>query len=261
MEDKYIWEKEEAKIEEEKRKKILAGTKEAKKKREELKEKRKKKRKRRNIILLIVSFIILVSVIPLFKIEKVIVKENVYFENSKIIDDIGFKNSFSIVEYLYKKYITVHKIDYLEEIKVKYDNNSKNMIIYAQEFKPLYHDIKANTYYSNSQGSVKKININYATPLIDGIPRKKTKQIAEQLKNVDPDILLKIKKIEMADEKKYGADVLKFLMYDGNTVYIYEYQIEQKMNYYNQIKQILNENDKGKGNLYLYIGDYYEPYE
>ncbi len=253
MSKQYIWEFEEEKIKEQEEEEQLLQ-----------KQKEEKVKKRKRIIILTIIIIIIIFLIllitPLFKIEKIDVKGNYFFTDEKIISDFEIGDRFSFIEVIAKKFQNNKNFPYANSVSYDYDFSEKTFILDVNEKVPFYHNEENVNYYYDSKGKVYEWDYNYTTPLVKDLDDGIEELFFEQFKQVDFDVRLQINTVEMAPEEQYGKEVIKMSMVDGNTVYIYAHQVGFKMNYYNQMKQILDYENKGPGNIYLYIGDYYEQY-
>lgn len=220
------------------------------KKKAEVQKKRSNKKKRiKNIILLIILLLILF--LPMIKINKITLENNVIYKEKDALKEINLNNYESIASLSVKK---IHAITHnFESVNYKYNPFTQSMTIFVKDAIPVSHDSKNN--YLANDGKIKMTNMKYPTPLLISIDKDETTKINEELESVPYEIIMQMKSIEYSDKK---SNILLIKMIDGNDVYIYDNQISYKMLYYDQIKAILDENDKPPGNIYLYVGNYYE---
>ncbi len=249
----YIWEFEEEKIKEQEEEEQLLQQ-------QIEKEKHKRKRIIALTIIIIIIFFIILFFAPFFKVEKINVKGNYFFADEKIKSDFKIGERFSLIEVIIKKFQNNKNFPYANYVAYDYDFSEKTFILDVNEKVPFYHNEENINYYYDNRGKVYEWDYNYTTPMVKELDDGIEELFFEQFKKVTFDVRLQINTVEMAPEEQYGKEVIKMSMVDGNTVYIYAHQIGFKMNYYNQMKQILDYENKGPGNIYLYIGDYYEQY-
>lgn len=254
MGEKYIWELEADK--EEKRKKKLEKLKE--KKIREIKREKKRKRKKRiykimKILTLVVTILALI-LIPIIPIKEVEITGNINFTEENTKDDLNFKDKESIISFNYKKIKNKKFNPNYNELRYEYSLGDGKLKVTVDESKPLSHDEKGKNFILNSN-KIKETEYVFATPLLLNFSEKEIQEINEELLTLDFGIITQIQSIKYSDKEK---KILQLHMYDGNDIYIYVQQISEKMPYYPQMKDIIAENNKGAGNIYLYIGDYYE---
>ncbi len=210
------------------------------------------------LISIIALLFIIIFFMPIFGIDKYEVKGNDFLNDDLIIKETGIKERTSLLNILIKDSKLDNKSEYVEEVNLNYKLSSKTLVIKVDEIKPAYHDDETN-YYLNNNNELIKTDKAFSSPYIDtSIKNKELKeQIISEIVKLPYDIFLQIESIEYGKYKK-DNNVLLISMYDGNDIYIYPEQIYSKMKYYNQIKFILDQNKKGPGNIYLFMGDYYE---
>lgn len=254
MMSEFIWEYEADR--EAKRAAMIAEIKDQKRKeKKEKKRKRRKKRIRTMIITVVILIVLVVFVsVPIVKIDSIEVRGNTNVTNDFIIKKLNIRSRESISSLLLKQYRVKYKDSSLDGAHLSY--NFRDKIIYAnvKEVKPLSHTASGGTYV-NSNGTVKVTDDLFSSPILEGLSEDAVDEINTQLGKVPYKVILEMKSIKMSDKEK---NILLIQMYDGNKIYIYPDQIGQKMKYYLEMKNILNENKKGPGNIYLYMGDYYE---
>ncbi len=247
----FIWDTEKRKEEEIKKKeqiKTLAKN---------LNDKRTTRHTYMLISILILLFVI-IFLLPIFSIEKFEVEGNKFLNDDLIIKETGIKERTSLLKLFIKDKKLDSKSEYVEEVNLNYKLSSKTLVIVVDEIKPAYHDDKTN-YYLNNNEELVKTNKAFSSPYIDSSVKDKNlkDQIVSEIVKLPYDIFLQINTISYGKYKK-DNNVLLISMYDGNDIFIYPEQIYSKMKYYNQIKYILDKNKKGPGNIYLFMGDYYE---
>ncbi len=210
------------------------------------------------LIGIIVLLIVIIFFMPIFGVKKYDVQGNNFLNDDLIIKETGINKRTSLLNIFIKDSKLDNKNEYIEDVKLNYKLSSKTLVIKVDEIKPAYHDDKSN-YYLNNNNELLKTNKAFATPYLDSsIKDEKLKEkIISELVKLPYDIFLQIDSIYYGKYKK-DNNVLLFSMHDGNDVYIYPEQIYSKLKYYNQIKFILDKKKKGPGNIYLFMGDYYE---
>ncbi len=247
----FIWDTEKRKEEEKKKKEQLIN----------LAKNLNEKRTTRHTYMLIAIIVLLIIVIvfmPIYSIEGFEVEGNDFLNDNLIIKETGIKDKTSLINIFVKDIKLDNKNEYIEGIKLNYKLSSKTLEIKVDEIKPAYHDDE-NTYYLNNNDDLLKTDKSFATPYIDSSIKDKDlkDKIISEITKLPYDIFLQIDTISSGKYKK-DKNVLLITMHDGNDIYIYPEQIYSKLKYYNQIKFILNQNKKGEGNIYLFMGDYYE---
>lgn len=254
MDTKYIWD-----LESEREKKRLEKKKQRKNQKLKEAQKEKKKRIKKKIFkiikinVLIITIVVLL-IIPMIPINTIEISGNKNFQVEVIEKDLGFTSKESILSYFFKQIKSQKANVNYEEVSYKYNLSEKKLSVDVKEAKPLSHDMNLNKYMSSSNKII-KIEENFATPLLNGFTKEEIENINLELSTLKFEIITQIKSIEYQSKED---QILKMQMIDGNTVYIYIQQISQKMPYYQQMKRIIDQNQKGDGNIYLYIGDYYE---
>lgn len=252
MNNEFIWEIERQKEEEKFKKQQRQKKEEYLNHKKEIKRKKKKKRNRK--IKLFIFLIILIGIFfyPYIPIKSVNIKNNFNISKKMITEDLGLKNKESISSLFFKK-VKISKNKNYKNIKYKYEFKTKVMNVSVNESKPISHTTNIN-YIATSKG-IEESEIEIDTPLLVGFDSNKINTINEELDKLDYSIISMIDKISYYSKKD---DILKFNMEDENDVFIFTSQIGDKMKYYDQIHEIINKNGDGPGNIYLYIGDYYE---
>lgn len=256
MDDKkFIWDLEEEKNRKKKLKLQQERQKKLKRKKEIKKKKRRKKIKKFLKKLLMLIIIIIIINLPIISINKIDIKGNFNTTAEEIRQNINLNPKESIISIFYKLLQFKYFNEEYSSINYNYNNNSKTMIINVKEVKALSHTNNGKNYIDN-KGIIKISDKNYSTPLLEDFDDKEISIINKELKDVNKKIIIQMQSITYSDKKN---NILKIHMYDNNDIFIYPEQISDKMNYYIQMKSILDYNKKPAGNIYLYMGDYYEP--
>ncbi len=247
----FIWDSEKRKEEELKKKEQIIN----------LAQNLNDKRTTRHTYLLIGIVVLLITIIffmPIFGIDKYEVVGNDFLNDNAIIKKTGIKDRTSLVNLFIKDSKLDNINEYIEEVSLNYKLSTKTLVITVDEIQPAYHDDK-NNYYLTNDNKLIKTDKAFASPYIDSSIKDQNlkNQIISEIVKLPYDIFLQIDTISSGKYKK-DNNVLLISMYDGNDIYIYPDQIYSKIKYYNQIKYILDKNKKGPGNIYLFMGDYYE---
>lgn len=217
--------------------------------------------KRRQIfqISFIITIVIMFVFVPIYPNQETIQNKHMYLTDSDIKVKHPLGNYFSPFQFLRYDLEVKNGSEYIKSSKVTYKLKEMKVHVQITEFKPLAKDSENNIYFYENGEVVKKSDINLYAPVIIGFDEKKLESLLTNLAKLDYDVITQIDTIEYAGNKE-DPDLLKMGMDGDNTVYIDIGQIKDKLPYYNQIKQIIDEKAGGKpGTVHLNIGDYYEP--
>ena len=217
--------------------------------------KKKRKIKIKKIIAIIILILIIMLFLPVFKINNININETNFIKAEQITNSIQ-KNNLNIIELTLLEQKIKKEINY--DLDINYNFQNQDLNIKVNEPKPLfkYEDI----YYYLEKNQIKTTMENkYYAPTLKDFNEEKKNSLLEEMKEIDYNIIKEINMIvNISDETKQS--LLLFLMKDGNYILINQEQISDKINYYNQmtniVKQIKGENSKGI--FHLDYGDYYE---
>ncbi len=225
-----------------------------------MEEVKKIKKKRFNFLKFIIFVLFIYLIISVFlvlyksPIKNIIILNNNYLSDEKIIETAKIDNYPSFIKTtrssICKK---LYKIDLIKSCSVK-KKLGFIIEITALEYKILYKMRSNNKYILESGKFLESIEDIKGIPLlINYIPDDINKGLNDNFSKLDEDVLYKISEIEYSPT---SYDNERFILYmkDGNMVYI-TLNKTSKLNKYNEIKKEL---DNHKGILYLDSGNYFE---
>lgn len=223
--------------------------------------KTKKVRKRRfnflkflTIMLFLYLIVMLVLNIIRKPIKNIIVLNNRFYTDEKIIetakiDDYpSFFKSFSNV--IEKR---VKSLELVSDVKVSKNYLKQIVKIDVTEHKIIFKEINTNNYILSDKSVLKLDNVSGVPTLINFVPEDVKNKYIEKMREVDVNVISKISEIEYSPTQ-YDLERFLFYMTDGNHVYITLDKIEDFGKYIDIKKQL---NGK-KGILYLDSGNYLE---
>lgn len=207
------------------------------------------------VIFIIIIFLIyiLLSYILSVKTRNIIILNNSYYSDEKIIETSGIQD--------YPKFVLLSK----NKIKKKLSNlelidnveiHKKMGFILELDIKEkrVLYLVRSTNKYKLSDGSdyISDTSINVPT-LINYVPEDIEKKFIKGFASIDNDVLTLISEIEY---NKSDYDETRFLLYmsDGNEVYINT----SKINLLNKYISIVTKLNNKKGILYLDSGNYFE---
>lgn len=212
-------------------------------------------------IALAITLLLLLIFAPIYPAQKVSFNNMNYLEKSdlEIANPLG--NYFSPYQYFRYKSELAQSNEFIKNSKVTYDIKNMTVKVKVTEYKPLAKDAENNVYFYDDNEVIKKNNIELYAPIVSGFDQKKLETLLENMDGLDYDVIMQIDTIEYVGTEE-DPELLKFGMDGDNTIYIDANQIEDKMPYYNQMRQIIDEKADGEpGIIHLDLGDYYEPKE
>lgn len=217
--------------------------------------------KRRRIfqIAFIITIVVMFVFVPIYPNQEITKNKQMYLTDKdiKIAHPLG--QYFSPFQFLRYQWEVNNGSDYIKSSKVTYKLQDMAVNVKVTEYKPLAKDIENNVYFYENGEVVKKSDINLYAPVVTGFDQKKLESLLKNIAKLDYQVITQIDTIEYVGTKD-DPDLLKMGMDGDNTVYIDIEQIKNKLPYYDQIKQIIDEKAGGKpGIIHLDIGDYYEP--
>ena len=217
----------------------------------------KKKRlrlKKKNLFLLFcffTMFLLSLAFMMDIKINNVIVKGNILYEDYDIIKKAHLENypsSLSNLSFNIKK--VLEKDPYVKKAKV-YKTSLTKVVIVVEENLPLF-------YYLPTKKTVlmdkTQTDDNFPVPtVINYVPDKIYELLLEKISSADYDIIKRISEIKY-DPNEVDDERFLFTMNDGNYIYITLEKIDKINKYLDIIKSFNNK----KGILYLDSGEYFE---
>lgn len=212
-------------------------------------------------IALAITLLLLLLFAPIYPVQKVSFSSMNYLENSDLEIAHPIENYFSPFHFLMYKSEVAQSNEFIKNSKVSYDIKNVTLKVNITEYKPLAKDVENNVYFYDNKEVITKNDIDLYAPIVSGFDSKKLKTLLENMDSLAYDVIMQIDTIEYVGTED-DPELLKFGMDGDNTIYIDANQIEDKMPYYNQMKQIIDEKADGEpGIIHLDLGDYYEPKE
>lgn len=233
---------------------------------EELKKKPKKKKKakqkwkKRLVFIIFILILVLLLFMPILNVSEIKISQTYFVTQKEIENSIGITKGESYSFWQLKNDSISDDISELvSDIKVSYDFKTATLYIDVEEIKPLAID-QDGTFYYSANGEILTTNqFYYSVPKLIGFNEEMTKQLVAALNTLDYKIIKEIVGIEYVEDEIL-PDLVMMQMMDGNIVYITISEIENKMPYYLQISQIIDqEASKKPGIIHLERGNYYEP--
>lgn len=218
------------------------------------KSKKKRKLKIKNILIvfLITSVALLIlAFLTDVKINNIVVKNNVLYNDWEIIKKSGLSDYPSCVKTLsINVEKALEKDTYIKSAKVK-KRNFNNIVIEVEENLPLF-------YYLPKQKTILKdkteTDDNFSVPtVINYIPDKTYTKFLKAISKIDYPIVKRISEIKY-DPNEVDSGRFFLTMTDGNQVYLTLNKFSSLDNYLTIIKEFNNK----KGILYLDSGEYFE---
>lgn len=210
-------------------------------------------------ITLIVTLALLLIFAPIYSNQNFKVKELDYLTMDDIQIDHPLGDYFSPYQYLrYKRELETGS-PFIKSVKLKYNMKKMQVVVDITEYKPLAKDVENNVFFYEDDEVVKESDLNLYAPVISGFNQKNLAKLLKNMQTLDYDVIMQIDTIEYVGTED-DPDLLKLGMDGDHTVFIDMEQMKNKLPYYNQIKQIIDDKADGKpGIIHLELGDYYEP--
>ena len=221
-----------------------------------MKRRQKKKINLKKILLFFMLLIVIYLIVVLFlnvKTKNIIILNNEYYTDEKIIETAGIENYPKFI-LLNKKSIKdkLKKLDLIEDVKI-----SKKwgfiLKIDVKEKKVLYYVRSKEEYMTSDKNTYKLDNLLGYPTLINYVPEDIEKSFVRELSKIDTNIIKMISEIEYS---KTDFDDKRILLYmnDGKEVYI----TVSRVNLLNKYIEIIQKLGKKDGILYLDSGNYFE---
>ena len=204
-----------------------------------------------------IAFIIICYFLTMYlfdiKTKNIIVLNNNYYSDEKIIETAGIEN--------YPKFILLNtnkikkkllELDLIENVIIK---KKWNFILELtiKEKKILYL-VRSENKYRLSDNKLYDIDDVLSVPtLINYVPESNEKKFVEAFKNIDNNIISMISEIEYS-KTSYDSDRFLLYMNDGNMVCVTTTKLKSLNKYVDIVKKLENK----KGILYLDSGNYFE---
>lgn len=204
-----------------------------------------------------IAFIIICYFLTMYlldiKTKNIIVLNNNYYTDEKIIETSGIEN--------YPKFLSLNtnkikkkllKLDLIENVTIKKKWNFV-LELTIKEKKVLYL-VRSENKYRLSDNKLYDIDDLLSVPtLINYVPESTEKKFVNAFKNIDNNIISMISEIEYS-KTSYDSDRFLLYMNDGNMVYV----TTTKLKSLNKYVDIVGKLENKKGILYLDSGNYFE---
>lgn len=204
-----------------------------------------------------IAFIIICYFLTMYlldiKTKNIIVLNNNYYTDEKIIETSGIEN--------YPKFLSLNtnkikkkllKLDLIENVTIKKKWNFV-LELTIKEKKVLYL-VRSENKYRLSDNKLYDIDDLLSVPtLINYVPESTEKKFVSAFKNIDNNIISMISEIEYS-KTSYDSDRFLLYMNDGNMVYV----TTTKLKSFNKYVDIVSKLENKKGILYLDSGNYFE---
>lgn len=216
--------------------------------------KKRRKIKKKNLFLFfcfLTMILLSLAFMMDIKINNVIVKGNVLYEDYDIIKKAHLENypsSLSNLSFNIKK--TLEKDPYVKKANV-YKTSLTKVVIEVEENLPLFYYLPTNKTVLVDKSQT---DDNFPVPtVINYVPDKIYELLLEKISNADYDIIKRISEIKY-DPNEVDDERFLFTMNDGNYIYVTLEKMDKINKYLNIIKSFNNK----KGILYLDSGEYFE---
>lgn len=213
----------------------------------------------RLLMIIILLLMICLYFVPVFKVETVAMNETSFVTKEQMLKSLEIEEGSRYS--LYKMNTLKHNLDEesVTASSSKYSIVQSTLTVNVDEIKPLAKNAANDLYYEQNDEIYTSSEVNYYVPTIEGISVEQESSIVEELKQLDYNIIKEMSLITSANNQD-RENLLYIQMKDGNYIEIGINQIALKMQYYMQIKEVIDEEANGEpGILHLNIGDYYEP--
>ncbi len=210
-------------------------------------------------ISLAITLIVLLIFAPVYPNKNFTAQNGNYLTYSELNIEHPLGDYFSPFQYSRFRSELRQSSEYIKSINVHYKLREQMVSVSFTEYKPLVKDNENNIYFYENDEVVKKSGLDLYAPVISGFDQDDLTKLLKNMQKLSYDVIMQIDTIEYVGTED-DPDLLKMGMDGDHTVYIDIDQIDDKLPYYNQIKQIIDEKADGKpGIIHLNIGDYYEP--
>ncbi len=213
----------------------------------------------RVLLVLVLLFLIVMYFLPVFQVGKVVMNETSFITKEQMLKSLEITEGERYS--LYKMNSLKHNLDEesVTASSSKYNIPKQTLTVQVDEIKPLAKNSTNELYYEQNNEVFTTSEVNYYVPTVEGVTSEQESDIIAELKDLDYNIIKEMSLITSANDAD-RSNLVYIQMKDGNYVEIGINQIAMKMQYYMQIKQIVDQEADGKsGILHLNIGDYYEP--
>ena len=204
------------------------------------------------IAFIIICYFLTVYILDI-KTKNIVVLNNNYYSDEKIIETSGIEN--------YPKFLSLNtnkikkkllKLDLIENVTIKKKWNFV-LELTIKEKKILYL-VRSENKYRLSDNKLYDLDDVLSVPtLINYIPESNEKKFVNAFKNIDNNIISMISEIEYS-KTSYDSDRFLLYMKDGNMVYV----TTTKLKSLNKYVDIVSKLENKKGILYLDSGNYFE---
>ena len=215
---------------------------------------KKRKVKKKNLFLffcIITMILLCFSFMMDIKINNVIVKGNVLYDDYDIIKKANLDDyPSSLGNFSFKIKKNLEKDPYIKKASV-YKTSLTKVVIEVKENLPLFYylPMKKTVLMDKSQ-----TDDNFPVPtVINYVPDKIYVLLLEKIVNADYDIIKRVSEIKY-DPNEVDDERFLFTMNDGNYIYI----TLEKMDKINKYLDIIKSFNNKKGILYLDSGEYFE---
>ncbi len=169
------------------------------------------------------------------------------------------ENYFSPYQYIRFENEVRSGSPFVRKVNFKYNMKKMKVTVSVAEYTPLVRDQEGNVYFYHDDMVTKTNKLNVYAPVISNFDNDSLEKLLSYMVDLDYNVITQIDSIRYAPTKE-DDQLLQLGMSGGHTVYIDMKQMETKLVYYSQIKQIIDKKADGKpGVIYLNEGDYYEP--
>lgn len=231
-----------------------------KKKNKTPKVKRNTKWKKYALIIVLLLTFISIFFLPLYKVDKVVMNQTYFVTQEQVEESIGVTGGGNYgFRDLHNENINGKIDDLVSDITTNYDQKTKTLYVDVEEIKPLASTPDGNFYYLNGEEVKTTKSFYYTVPKLIGFDEEMQEKLVNAISKLDYKIIKEIAAIEYVPDETI-PDLVAMQMMDGNIVYITISEIPNKMPYYLQMSQIIDEKAVDKpGIIHLERGNYYEP--
>ncbi|MGL5021129.1 MAG: hypothetical protein ACRC5R_03830 [Mycoplasmatales bacterium] len=211
------------------------------------------------LIILIVMIIISLFFVPIIDIEAIDTGETNFTTKEQLLAEIQIKEQSRTSVFQLLKVNFLFKNDLISGLHTNYVLSSKVLNIKLDEIKPILLNSNGRLYYEYNGNLETSDTMSFDVPKIQGFIPETELILVKSMQKLDYNIIKEIATIAL-QQSDISEELVLMEMKDGNYIKIMMSQIGLKLQYYNQMSQIINATKQGQdGIIHLDRGDFYEP--
>ncbi|MGL5020794.1 MAG: hypothetical protein ACRC5R_02040 [Mycoplasmatales bacterium] len=211
------------------------------------------------LIILIVMIIISLFFVPIINIESIDMGETNFTTKDQLLAEIQIKEQSRTSVFRLLKLNFLFKNDLISGLHTNYVLSSRVLNIKLNEIKPILLNSNGRLYYEYNGNLETSDTMSFDVPKIQGFIPETELILVKSMQKLDYNIIKEIATIAL-QKSDISEELVLMEMKDGNYIKIMMSQIGLKLQYYNQMSQIINATKQGQdGIIHLDRGDFYEP--